>query len=50
MGRNKRLARFHRMDLMIDILSMPKCYVKEGPVSEAELAAIPAYADGEERR
>jgi hypothetical protein len=41
MGRYQRLARFHRMGLMIDILSMPKCYVKEGLVTEAELACVP---------
>jgi hypothetical protein len=40
-GRNQRLARFHRMGLMIDILSMPKCHVKEGLVTEAELGCVP---------
>lgn len=40
-GRNQRLARFHRMGLMIDILSMPKRYVKKGLVTEAELGCVP---------
>ncbi|NMZ18714.1 hypothetical protein [Pseudomonas rhodesiae] len=40
-GRNQRFARFHRMGLMIDILSMPKRYVKKGLVTEAELGCVP---------
>ncbi|WP_339418037.1 MULTISPECIES: hypothetical protein [unclassified Pseudomonas] len=39
--RNRRLARFNRMCVMISILTMPKRHVKDGFVTEAELAAIP---------
>ncbi|AYF49713.1 hypothetical protein DXV65_19760 [Pseudomonas fluorescens] len=39
--RNQRIDRFHRMGLMIDILSMPKAFLKEGLVTEAELASVP---------
>jgi hypothetical protein len=38
---HRRLARFHRMCLMINILTMPKRHVKDGFVTEAELASIP---------
>ena len=40
-GRNQRFVRFHRMCLMIDILRAPERSVKEGYMTEAELAAIP---------
>ena len=40
-GSNQRFARLHRMGLMIDILSMPKRYVKKGLVTEAELGCVP---------
>ncbi len=39
--RNQRIDRFHRMGLMIDMLSMPKAVLKEGLATEAELAAVP---------
>ena len=39
--KNQRLDRFHRMGLMIDILSMPKAFLKAGLVTEAELASVP---------
>ncbi|MHA4979339.1 hypothetical protein [Pseudomonas sp. NFPP28] len=38
---NQRFPRFSRMCLMIDILSMPKRHVKDGVVTEAELASVP---------
>ena len=41
-GRSQRLVRFNRMGLMIDILRAPKRSVKEGLVTEAELASIPS--------
>ena len=40
-GRNQRFVRFHRMCLMIDILRAPERSVKEGYMTEAELAVIP---------
>jgi hypothetical protein len=40
-GRRQRIGRFMRMGLMIDFLSMPKRCVKQGYVTESELAAIP---------
>ncbi len=40
-GRNQRIDRFHRMLLIVQLLSMPKTYIKSGEVSEAELASIP---------
>ncbi|AZF27539.1 hypothetical protein [Pseudomonas sp. R2-60-08W] len=46
--RNKRfregydpIDRYHRMSLMIDILSGSKAYLKAGLVTEAELASVP---------
>lgn len=39
--RNQRFSRFNRMCLMIDILSRPKRHVKDGFVTEAELASVP---------
>nr|WP_186351131.1 hypothetical protein [Pseudomonas poae] len=39
--RNSRIDRFHRMGLMIDILSMPKRFLKAGLVTEEELASVP---------
>ncbi|KRP74749.1 hypothetical protein [Pseudomonas paralactis] len=39
--KNQRIDRFHRMGLIIDILSMPKRYLEAGLVTEAELASIP---------
>ena len=39
--RNQRIDRYHRMGLMIDILSTPKAFLKEGLVTEAELASVP---------
>ncbi|WP_426101363.1 hypothetical protein [Pseudomonas sp. PSPC3-3] len=40
-GPNLRFGGFHRMGLMIDILLMSKRYVKEGLVTEEELACVP---------
>lgn len=40
-GRGQRFVRFSRMGLMIDILRAPKRAVKDGLVTEAELAAVP---------
>ena len=40
-GKNQRVDRFHRMALMVDLLSMAKRHVKAGVVTEAELAAVP---------
>ena len=39
--RNQRIDRYHRMGLMVDILSMPKAFLKAGLVTEAELASVP---------
>lgn len=39
--RNQRIDRFHRMGLMIDLLSLSKRFVKAGIVTEAELALVP---------
>ena len=39
--RNQRIDRFHRMGLMVDMLSMPKAFLKEGLVTKAELASVP---------
>ena len=39
--RNQRLNRGNRMALLINILRTPKRSVKEGLVTEAELAAVP---------
>ncbi len=39
--RKQRIDRFHRMGLMIDILSTPKAFLKAGLVTEAELASVP---------
>ncbi len=39
--RNQRIDRFHRMGLMIDILSTPNAFLKAGLVTEAELASVP---------
>ena len=39
--RNQRIDRFHRMGLMIDILSTPKAFLKASLVTEAELASVP---------
>ena len=41
LGPNPRFGGFHRMGLMIDILLMSKRYVKEGFVTEEELACVP---------
>lgn len=38
---NQRFARFNRMCVMISILTTPKRHVKDGFVTEAELASIP---------
>ncbi|WP_236202810.1 hypothetical protein [Pseudomonas lactis] len=35
------IDRYHRMSLMIDILSGPKAFLKAGLVTEAELASVP---------
>ena len=40
-GRHQRFARFHRMCLVIDILRAPERSVKDGYMTEAELAVIP---------
>ncbi|KMT57187.1 hypothetical protein [Pseudomonas fildesensis] len=40
-GPKPRFGRFHRMGLMIDLLLTSKRYVKEGLVTEAELASVP---------
>ncbi len=39
--RNQRIGRLHRMVLIMDMLSMPKVYLKKGLVTEAELASVP---------
>ncbi|KFF46919.1 hypothetical protein JH25_24860 [Pseudomonas sp. BRG-100] len=39
--RNRMIDRYHRMSLMVDILSGPKAYLKAGLVTEAELASVP---------
>ncbi|WP_428977824.1 hypothetical protein [Pseudomonas synxantha] len=38
---NDPIDRYHRMSLMVDILSGPKAYLKAGLVTEAELASVP---------
>lgn len=35
------IDRYHRMSLMIDILSGPKAFLKAGLVTETELASVP---------
>jgi hypothetical protein len=40
--RNQRIDRFHRMGLMIDILSTPKAFLKAGLLTKAELASVPS--------
>lgn len=40
--RRQRFVRFSRMGLMIDILQAPKRAVRDGLVTEAELAAVPS--------
>jgi hypothetical protein len=40
--RKQRIDRFHRMGLMIDILSTPKAFLKAGLLTKAELASVPS--------
>ncbi len=39
--KNQQIGRLHRMAVMIDMLSMPKAYLKKGLVTETELASVP---------
>ena len=40
-GRNQHIDRFHRLILITQLLAMPKTHIKQGDVTEAELASVP---------
>ena len=40
-SRNQHIDRFHRMLMIVELLSIPKTHIKRGEVTEAELASVP---------